>query len=102
MRKFIITAALAGAIHTPTMSPHLPITPDELAEEARRASEAGAAVVHVRARDPATGQPSADSNLFGEILVKIKTSCDWKKLCESPGNTAWSPPHPRRPERYLG
>ena len=76
MSKFIVTAALTGAIHTPTMSPHLPITPDEIAEEARRASEAGAAVVHVHARDPETGQPSADSNLFGEILSKIKNSCD--------------------------
>ena len=76
MSKFIVTAALTGAIHTPTMSPHLPITPDELAEEARRASQAGAAVVHVHARDPETGQPSADSNLFGEILARIKTGCD--------------------------
>ena len=76
MSKFIVTAALTGAIHTPTMSPHLPITPDQLAEEARRASEAGAAVVHVHARDPETGQPSADSNLFGEILARIKTTCD--------------------------
>jgi len=74
--KFIVTAALTGAIHTPTMSPHLPITPDELVEEARRASEAGAAVVHIHARNPETGQPSADSNIFGEILVGIKSKCD--------------------------
>ncbi len=73
MSKFIVTAALTGAIHTPTMSPHLPITPDELAEEARRANEAGAAVVHIHARDPESGQPSADSQLFGEILAKIKS-----------------------------
>ena len=71
--KFIVTAALTGAIHTPTMSPDLPITPDEIAEEARRASEAGAAVVHVHARDPKNGQPSADSILFGEILTKVKS-----------------------------
>ena len=76
MSDFIVTAALTGAIHTPTMSPHLPITPDELAEEARRASEAGAAVVHIHARDPETGQPSADSQLFGEILSKIKAKSD--------------------------
>jgi len=73
--KFIVTAALTGAIHTPTMSPHLPITPDELVEEARQASEAGAAVVHIHARDPETGQPSADSNIFGEILSGIKSIC---------------------------
>ncbi len=76
MDKFIVTAALTGAIHTPTMSPHLPITPNEIAADARRASEAGAAVVHVHARDPQTGQPSADSDLFGEILSKIKNTCD--------------------------
>ena len=64
MSKFIITAALTGAIHTPTMSPYLPITPDEIAADAQRASEAGAAVVHVHARDPETGQPSADSALL--------------------------------------
>ncbi|EKD37580.1 MAG: hypothetical protein ACD_75C01081G0002 [uncultured bacterium] len=52
MDKFIVTAALTGAIHTPTMSPYLPITPDQLAEEARRAREAGAAIVHVHGRDP--------------------------------------------------
>ena len=74
--KAIITAALTGAIHTPTMSGNLPITPDEIAEDARRASEAGATVVHVHARDPETGQPSADSNLFGDILAKIKSKCD--------------------------
>jgi len=82
--KFIVTAALTGAIHTPTMSPYLPITPDELAEEARRASEAGAAVVHVHARDPQTGQPSADSRLFGEILAKIKSRCN-AVICTTTG-----------------
>lgn len=74
--KFIVTAALTGAIHTPTMSPYLPITPDELIEEARRASEAGAAVIHLHARDPETGQPSVDSNIFSEILSGIKSKCD--------------------------
>ena len=82
--KVIVTAALTGAIHTPTMSPSLPITPDELADEARRASEAGAAVVHVHARNPETGQPSADSNLFGEILSKIKNKCD-AVICTTTG-----------------
>jgi len=76
MDKFIVTAALTGAIHTPTMSPYLPITPDQLAEEARRAREAGATVVHVHARDPQTGRPSAESQVFGEILSKIKSQCD--------------------------
>ncbi len=84
MDKFIITAALTGAIHTPTMSPYLPITPDELAEEARRASEAGAAVVHVHARDPETGRPSADSEIFGEILSKIKDKSE-AVICTTTG-----------------
>jgi len=82
--KFIITAALTGAIHTPTMSPHLPITPDELIEEARRASEAGAAVIHIHARDPETGQPSVDSDIFGEILSGIKNKCD-AVICTTTG-----------------
>ena len=74
--KFIVTAALTGAIHTPTMSPHLPITPDEIVEEARRASEAGAAVLHIHARDPETGQPSADIDRFGGILSKVESKCN--------------------------
>ena len=84
MDKFVISAALTGAIHTPTMSPHLPITPDEIAEDARRAWEAGAAVVHVHARDPETGQPSGDSALFGEVLRKIREKCD-AVVCTSTG-----------------
>ena len=74
--KIIVTAALTGAIHTPTMSPHLPITPQEIVDEAQRAYDAGAAVVHVHARDPENGQPSADRELFGEILSGIKARCD--------------------------
>lgn len=84
MDKFIVTAALTGAIHTPTMSPYLPITPDELAEEARRAREAGAAIVHVHGRDPQTGRPSADSQVFGEILSKIRNKCD-AVICTTTG-----------------
>jgi len=84
MEKFIITAALSGAIHTPTMSPHLPVTPDELANESRRAYEAGASVVHVHARNPESGQPSASGSLFGEILNKIKSHCD-AVICTTTG-----------------
>ena len=84
MDKFIVTAALTGAIHTPTMSPYLPIAPEQIAEEARRAREAGAAVVHVHGRDPETGQPSADSQVFGEILYKIKSKCD-AVICTTTG-----------------
>lgn len=82
--KFIVTAAITGAIHTPTMSPYLPLTPDQIIEDARRASEAGAAVVHIHARDPETGQPSADSKIFGEILSGIKEQCD-AVICTTTG-----------------
>ena len=58
--KRVITAALTGAIHTPSMSPHLPITPEQLLDEAVAAHEAGAAVVHLHVRDPETGMPNAD------------------------------------------
>ena len=84
MDKIIVTAALTGAIHTPTMSPYLPLTPDQLAEEARRAREAGAAVVHVHGRDPQSGRPSADPAVFGEILSKIKSRCD-AVICTTTG-----------------
>lgn len=73
MTKAIITAAITGGIHTPGMSPYLPITPDEIADEAIRAYEAGAAVAHIHVRDPKTGLPSADSGLFGEVLSKIRS-----------------------------
>ena len=74
--KVIITAAITGSIHTPTMSPYLPITPKEIADEAVRAYEAGAAVCHVHARDPETGRPSPDLNLFKEIITSIKSRCN--------------------------
>ncbi|MGB7576009.1 MAG: 3-keto-5-aminohexanoate cleavage protein [Thermodesulfobacteriota bacterium] len=71
-----MTAAITGSIHTPTMSPDLPITPKEIADEAVRAYEAGAAVCHVHARDPKTGEPSPDLNLFKEIITSIKSRCN--------------------------
>ncbi len=55
--KVVITCAITGSIHTPTMTPHLPITPDEIASEAIAAAEAGAAILHLHARDPETGKP---------------------------------------------
>jgi uncharacterized protein (DUF849 family) len=73
MSKVIITAALTGSIHTPTMSPYLPITPDQIAEEAVRACDAGAAVVHIHVRDPQTGRPVPDLELFREVVGKIKS-----------------------------
>ena len=74
--KAIITAAITGSIHTPTMSPYLPITPGQIADEAVRAYEAGAAVCHVHARNPETGMPVPDTNLMNQIITSIKSRCD--------------------------
>jgi uncharacterized protein (DUF849 family) len=74
--KAIITAALTGAIHTPTMSEFLPITPQQIADEAVRSYEAGAAVCHIHARDPKTGQPVSDIAVFEEAILEIKSRCD--------------------------
>ncbi|HEY3654678.1 MAG TPA: 3-keto-5-aminohexanoate cleavage protein [Steroidobacteraceae bacterium] len=74
--KVIITCAVTGSIHTPTMSPHLPITPDEIADQAIAAAEAGAAMLHLHARDPETGRPSPSPALFQRFLPRIKQSTD--------------------------
>ncbi|HEY4192144.1 MAG TPA: 3-keto-5-aminohexanoate cleavage protein [Mesorhizobium sp.] len=71
-RKVIITCAVTGAIHTPSMSPYLPITPHEIADAAVEAAEAGAALVHVHARDPVTGKPDQSPDAFTPILQAIK------------------------------
>jgi uncharacterized protein (DUF849 family) len=72
MSKIIITCAVTGSVHTPTMSPHLPITPEEIAREGIAAAEEGAAVLHLHARDPDDGRPSADPALFLDFLARIK------------------------------
>jgi len=74
--KVIITCAVTGAIHTPTMSPHLPVTPDEIAEAAVGAAQAGAAIVHLHARMPGDGRPTQDPDMFRRFLPLIKGSCD--------------------------
>jgi uncharacterized protein (DUF849 family) len=73
-RKVIITCAVTGAIHTPSMSPHLPITPAEIADAAIGAAEAGAAIIHLHARDPKDGRPTQDPAVFQEFLPRIKSS----------------------------
>jgi uncharacterized protein (DUF849 family) len=70
--KVIITCAVTGAIHTPSMSPHLPITPQEIADAAVGAAEAGAAIVHLHARDPDTGKPDQTPEAFARFLPRIK------------------------------
>jgi len=74
--KIIITCAVTGSIHTPTMSPHLPVTAAEIAGQAIGAAEAGASILHLHARNPATGQPSAREADFMAFLPEIKAGCD--------------------------
>lgn len=71
-QKVIITCAITGSIHTPSMSPYLPVTAEQIANEAVAAAEAGAAIVHLHARDPVDGRPSQDPALFREFLPEIK------------------------------
>jgi uncharacterized protein (DUF849 family) len=75
-RKVIITCAITGAAHTPCMSPHLPLTPEQIAEEAIAAAEAGAAIIHLHARDPRDGFPTTDPDVYGQFLRPIKAGCD--------------------------
>jgi uncharacterized protein (DUF849 family) len=74
--KVIITCAVTGAIHTPSMTPHLPITPDEIAEAAIAAAEAGASILHLHARDPETGRPDQSPEAFAAFLPRIKQATD--------------------------
>ena len=71
-RKVVITCAVTGAIHTPSMSPHLPVTAEEIADAAVGAAEAGAAIVHLHARDPKTGKPDQTPEAFMRFLPQIK------------------------------
>jgi len=74
--KVIVTAAITGSIHTTSMSPYLPITPKQIADEAVRSWEMGAAVVHIHVRNPETGQPVSDMELFREVLTDIRSRSD--------------------------
>jgi uncharacterized protein (DUF849 family) len=75
-RKVIITCAVTGSIHTPSMTPYLPITPDEIAEQAIGAWEAGASILHLHARDPGDGRPTPDPAVFLQFLPRIKQATD--------------------------
>jgi uncharacterized protein (DUF849 family) len=74
--KVIISCAITGSIHTPSMSPHLPVTPDQIAENAIGAARAGAAILHLHARDPKTGKPTQSPDVFKQFLPAIKQGCD--------------------------
>lgn len=73
-RKVIISCAITGSIHTPSMSPHLPVTPEQIATSAIEAAEAGAAVLHLHARNPETGAPSPDPALFQSFVPTIRAA----------------------------
>ncbi|WP_439120082.1 3-keto-5-aminohexanoate cleavage protein [Marivita sp.] len=72
MSKIIVTCAITGSIHTPSMSPYLPVTADQITSQAVDAAEAGAAILHLHARDPDTGKPSASPEHFAAFLPRIK------------------------------
>src|SRR5688572_20315361 len=74
--KVIITCAVTGSIHTPSMSPYLPVTPEEIAEASIAAAKAGAAIVHLHARDPKDGSPTQDPELFKQFATRIKAASD--------------------------
>lgn len=74
--KIIITAAITGSVHIPTMSDYLPITPDQIVEDAVKAHEAGAAIAHIHVRNPENGLPVSDPELFMEVHSKIKKRCN--------------------------
>ena len=69
--KVIISCAVTGSVHTPSMSEHLPLTPDQIAEQAIEAAEAGAAILHLHARDPVDGRPSADPKVFDQFVPRL-------------------------------
>ena len=84
MKKLIITAALVGGSVTPTHAPYNPITPDEIAKEAKRVEEEGAAIAHIHPRNPQTGEPTADIEVYKEILSKIHDTTNLV-VCPSTG-----------------
>src|SRR5215510_7363823 len=74
--KVVITCAVTGSIHTPAMRPYLPLTPDEIARDAIAAANAGAAILHLHARDPKDGRPTPDPNVYMQFLPRIKQATD--------------------------
>jgi uncharacterized protein (DUF849 family) len=89
--KCIITCALTGSATFPSQTPYLPITPEEISNEAKKACDAGAAVVHVHVRDPKTGAPSADLRVWRETLEKIKSKTEVIVCCTTGGGIGMTP-----------
>ncbi len=95
-KKAIITCAITGAAHIPCMSPYLPITPEQIADEAVAASEAGASIIHLHARDPENGMPVTDPAVYGQFLPRIKQRCN-----AIVNITTGQPSHAATPEEVL-
>jgi uncharacterized protein (DUF849 family) len=93
-KKVIINCAVTGSIHIPTMTPHLPITPQQIASEAIAAAKAGAGTVHLHVRNPETGQPSSDLGLFKEVCSEIHRSSD-VVMCPTTGGGLGMTPEER-------
>jgi uncharacterized protein (DUF849 family) len=74
--KIIVSCAITGSIHTPSMSPHLPITPAQIADDAVAAAQAGAAILHLHARDPQTGRPAQAKEVYAQFLPLIRERCN--------------------------
>lgn len=88
MQPLIITNAVTGSANTPSMSPYLPLTPDEIADSAIEAARAGASIIHLHARVPETGRPSAEIDHYRPVLEKIKANCDAVISMTFPGGPA--------------
>ena len=91
MGKVIISCAITGSIHTPSMSPHLPVTPAEIAESALEATEAGAAIVHLHARNPEDGRPDQSPEAFEPFLKVIRVNCVAPGAIETEGCNVYTP-----------
>ena len=96
-RKVIVTCAVTGSIHTPSMSPHLPVTPEEIAAAAIAAAEAGASILHLHARDPEDGRPTQDPEVYQRFLPRIKQSTDAVVNITTGGGPAMSVTQRMRP-----
>lgn len=88
--KAIITAAVTGSIHTPTMSPHLPVTPAQLVDDILSVHAAGGAVAHLHVRDPQNGRPNADQDIYRQVAEEVKRHCDII-LCTTTGGRLGEP-----------
>ena len=91
MTKLVVTAAITGGIHVPSLSPHFPYTPDTIIEQAVGAANAGAAVVHIHARDPKDGRPSSDVKVFQQIADAIHRQCGAVICVTTGGGIGMSP-----------